>query len=77
MKFKWIGGNGHKDIDLVLHKVMKPSQQLFKGTIVDVPDSNKELLQRIQINANYEAYNEPKKVKLPKKEKTEEKKEEK
>lgn len=82
MKFKWIGGNGFKDIDLVLNKVMKPSDQLFKGTIIDVPDENVSLIRRIKLNANYEVYVEPtpkKKRKFknkPKKDKTEETKKE-
>ena len=38
MKFKWIGENAYKDIDLVLNKVMTPQQLLFKGSIVDIPD---------------------------------------
>ena len=76
MKFKWIGGNAYKDIDLVLNGIMKPNQQLFKGQIIEVPDSNKYLINRIKINGNYEVYNEPKKVIKPKKDKTKEKKEE-
>jgi hypothetical protein len=74
-KFKWIGGNGYKDIDLVLNKVMKPQQQLFNGMIIDVPDSNEYLINRIKINGNYEVYNEPKKVIKPKKEKKDKKEE--
>ena len=67
MKFKWIGGNGFKDIDLVLAGIMKPDEQLFNGTIIDIPDSNEGLLHRIQINGNYEVYAPSKKVnKLPK-----------
>jgi hypothetical protein len=78
MKFKWIGGNGFKDIDLVLYKIMTPNQLLVKGTVIDVPDDNTELIQRIKLNANYEEYVEPKKVIKPslKKEKKETKKEE-
>lgn len=75
MKFKWIGGNGFKDIDLVLAKVMKPNQQLFNGTIIDIPDSDKDLIQRIKVNANYEVYNEPKKFIKPKQETKKEKEE--
>lgn len=75
MKFKWIGGNGYKDIDLVLHKIMKPTDQLYKGKIINIPNSNKELIERIKINGNYEVYNEPKKFVKPKKDKEEEKEE--
>lgn len=70
MKFKWIGGNGHKDLDLVLSKVMSPQDILTKGRIIEIPDSETELIQRVQINGNYEVYVEPKKGgKPPKKEK--------
>lgn len=78
MKFKWIGGNGYKDIDLVLNKVMKPNDQLFNGMIIEIPNSNEYLINRIKINGNYEVYEEPKKKFVkPKKEKQNKKEEEK
>ena len=76
MKFKWIGENAYKDIDLVLNKVMTPQQLLFKGSIVDIPDDNVELIQRIKLNAKYEVYEEPKRRFKPKKEIKEETEEE-
>lgn len=76
MKFKWIGGNGFKDIDLVLNGVMKPNQQLFKGTIIDIPDDKQDLIRRVKINANYELFIEPKPKKKFTKPKKEQKKEE-
>jgi len=80
MKFKWIGGNGHKDLDLVLSKVMSPQDILTNGRIIEIPDSETELIQRVQINGNYEVYVEPKKVGRPpkkEKQKNKEKKEDK
>lgn len=61
MKFKWIGGNGFKSIDLVLYKIMAPNEQLYTGKIIEVPDDLTVLIERIKINGNFEVYNEPKK----------------
>ena len=77
MKFEWIGGNGFKDLDLALAGVMKPNEQLFKGRVIEVDDSNTELIERIKVNGNYKVYVEPKKVgRPPKKDKKKEKEEE-
>lgn len=65
MKFKWIGGNGFKDIDLVLAGIKKQDQQLYTGMVIDVPDEEARLIRRLKVNGNYEVYNEPKKVKKP------------
>lgn len=67
MKFKWIGANRVKDLDLVLAGVLKPSDELKKGMIIDVPDSKTQIIERIKVNGNYEVYSEPKKVTKPKK----------
>lgn len=76
MKFEWIGGNGFKDLDLALAGVMKPNEQLFKGRVIEVDDSNTELIERIKVNGNYKVYVEPKKVgRPPKKDKKKEKEE--
>lgn len=78
MKFKWTGQKGIKSLDLVLAGIMKPTEELFTGKIIEIPDSETELIERIKINGNYEVYTEPKKVKLPKKSiKTDKKQEEK
>ena len=65
MKFKYIGQSRVKDLDLVLAKIMKPTDVLIKGMIITVPDSETQLIKRLQINGNYEVYNEPKKFKKP------------
>lgn len=67
MKFKWIGANRVKDLDLVLAGVLKPSDELRKGMIVEIPDSKAQIIERVQLNGNYEVYVEPKKVVKPKK----------
>ena len=54
MKFKWIGSSGIKDIDLVNHGILTPDVELRKGMIIDIPDTEKELIQRVKINGNYE-----------------------
>ena len=77
MKFKWIGGNGFKDLDLVLNDIKTPDEQLFTGSIIEVPDSNKELISRLKVSGNYEEFIEPKKFIKPKKvKKNEDEKEE-
>lgn len=76
MKFQWIGGNGFKDLDLAIAGIMKPNEQLFKGRVIEVDDSNTELIERLKINGNYKVYVEPKKVgRPPKKDKKKEKEE--
>lgn len=76
MKFQWIGGNGFKDLDLAIAGIMKPNEQLFKGRVIEVDDSNTELIERIKVNGNYKVYVEPKKVgRPPKKDKKKEKEE--
>ena len=73
MKFKYRGQSRVKDLDLVLAKVMKPTDVLINGMIITVPDSDPKLIKRLQINGNYEVYNEPKKFKKPLKDKETEK----
>lgn len=83
MKFKYLGQSGVKDLDLVLAKIMKPNDILINGRIITIPDSDTQLIKRLQINGNFEVYNEPKryikpkKVKEPKKEEKETKEEDK
>lgn len=76
MKFKYTGQSRVKDLDLVLAKVMKPTDVLINGMIINIPDSETQLIKRLEINGNYEVYTEPKKFKKPfKKDKEETKKE--
>ncbi|MBQ8016468.1 MAG: hypothetical protein IJ258_00020 [Methanobrevibacter sp.] len=65
MKFKYIGQSRVKDLDLVLAKIMKPTDVLINGMIITVPDSETQLIKRLEINGNFEVYNEPKKFKKP------------
>ena len=69
MKFKWIGGNGFKDLDLAIAGIMKPNVQLFYGRVIEVDDSNTGLIERLKVNGNYKVYVEPKKVGRPPKKK--------
>ncbi len=79
MKFKYIGDLPIKNVDLVVAGIFKPNDVITKNTIIDIPDDNQLLIQRMRINGNYVECNEPKKVGKPKKEfkKKVEKKEEK
>ena len=76
MKFKYIGDSPIKDVDLVVGGVFKPREVIVKGAVFDVPDDNKKLIQRVQLNGNYVVYEEPKKPAKPtKKSKKDDKKE--
>lgn len=77
MKFKYIGDLPIKDIDLVLAGIFKPNQSIRKGTVFEVPDSNKLLIDRVKINGAYVEYVEPKKQYKPKKYTKKEEKEDK
>ena len=77
MKFKWVGLPNVKSLDLVYNEIMEPQDTLNPGDIIEIPDDNKELIQKLKANFNYEVYIEPKKAGRPKKnEKKEEKEEE-
>ncbi|MCF0115997.1 MAG: hypothetical protein HUJ56_11655 [Erysipelotrichaceae bacterium] len=54
MKFKYIGSDNSKDLDLVVYKVLEPTDILMKGTIIEVPDNMKDLIRRLRINGSYE-----------------------
>ena len=77
MKFKYTGDLPIKDIDLVLGKVFKPNQVIYKGTIFEVPDNDTKLLQKVKLNGVYEKVETPKKIVKPKKEDKKDVKEEK
>lgn len=77
MKFRWIGDNGFKDLDLVIFKILTPQDVLFTGRIIEIPDNQTHLINRIKLNGNYEEYVEPpKKVLKPRKSKKKDKEEE-
>ena len=77
MKFKWVGLPNVKSLDLVYNEIMEPQDTLNLGDIIEIPDDNKELIQKLKANLNYEVYIESKKAGRPKKnEKKEEKEEE-
>lgn len=74
MKFIYNGDLPLKDVDLVLGGVFKPDEIIVKGTIFEVPDDNKKLLQRVKLSGVYVSYTAPRKVKSKKSNKKEEKK---
>lgn len=77
MKFKYTGQLPIKDVDLVLGGVFKPTDVIVKGTVFEVPDDNKILIQRVKLGGCYEPYVEPKKkFNKPKKNLKEDKEEE-
>lgn len=68
-----------KDVDLVLAGVFKPDETIYDGTVFEVPDKDKHIIQMVKLSGIYEEYVEPKKKSKPKfkKEKEEEIEEEK
>ena len=74
MKFIYNGDLPLKDVDLVLGGVFKPDEIIVKGTIFEVPDDNKKLIQRVKLSGVYVPYTTPRKVKPKKANKKEEKK---
>lgn len=77
MKFKYIGSLPIKDSDLVIGKVFKPTDIIVKGTVFEVPDDNKLLIQRVKLSGCYEEYVAPKVTKSFKKYKKTDKEEDK
>lgn len=78
MKFKWIGGNNFKDLDLVIFKILTPQDILYTGRVIEIQDNQTHLINRIKLNGNYEEYVEPpKKVVTPRKFQKKDKKEKK
>lgn len=69
MKIIYTGQLPIKNAELALAGIFKPNQIIYNGTIFEIPDENKELIEKILLGGNYEEYVEPKKVSRPKKEK--------
>lgn len=85
MKFKYIGRAGVKSLDLTIAGITKASDVLIPDTIIEVPDDNKLLINKLRVNGNYVEVKEKPKVtvkktkkdkKQDKKDKTEDKEEE-
>ncbi len=68
MKFRYVGVSNFRDLDLVLNGVMNETDILITDTIIEVDDTKKELIRRLQINGNFEVVREkPKVTRKPKK----------
>ena len=50
MKFKWVGLPNVKSLDLVYNEIMEPQDTLNPGDIIEIPDDNKELIQKLKAN---------------------------
>ena len=75
MKFIYTGQLPIKDVDLTLAGILKPNESIYNGTVFEVPDENKSLIQRVKLSGVYEPYVEPKKnIGKPKSKKKEEEK---
>ena len=75
MKFKYTGLPNFRDLDLVINGVMEETDVLTPNLIIEVDDSKKELIQRLQINGNFEEVYEKKNKVTKVKKKKEDKKE--
>jgi hypothetical protein len=53
MNFKYVGETGFKDIDLVIYGIMEKGDELVNGMTFTVPDEQKSLIKRLQVNGNY------------------------
>jgi len=79
MKFKYVGQAGFKDLDLCIAGITNPNDVLIPDTIIEIPDTNTALIQRVKLNGNYQEIQERptvkkvKKVKENKKDKGEDK----
>ena len=76
MKFIYNGQLPIKDVDLTLAGIFKPEDTIVKGTVFEVPDNDKTLINKVKISGIYEPYIEPKKVIKPKFKSKKDKKEE-
>lgn len=76
MKFIYKGHAPIKDVDLTIEGIFKPTDVIVNGTVFEIPDENKLLIQRVEVQGIYEKFVEPKKVFKPKKDKKEIKEEE-
>ena len=75
MKFKYIGQSGFKDLTLGFYEIMNPDEVLMNGDIIEIPDSNMELIESMKLMGVYKVYNKPlKNTKKDKKQKKEDKK---
>lgn len=79
MKIIYTGQLPIKNADLTRVGIFKPSDDIRKGTVFEIPDEKIELIQRVLCGGNYQKYVEPQKKfgKFKKKEKEEKMKEEK
>ncbi len=74
MKFIY-HGQPVKNVDLVWAGIFEPSDIIVDGTVFEIPDDNKALIERVQVNGCFEEYVEPKKATKPKSKKKYNKKE--
>ena len=69
MKFKYIGRVGVKSLDLTIAGITKPTDVLIPNTIIEVPNDNTQLINKLKVNGNYVEVKEKPKVTLKKKSK--------
>ena len=74
MEFKYIGKLPMKDLDLAVHGIIDPSFVILEGFTFEVPDTETALINKLNLNGNYQKVEKVKKPKRSKKE--EDKKEE-
>jgi len=73
MKFKYVGQAGFKDLDLCIAGITNPRDELIPDTVIEIPDENTALIQRVKLNGNYQEIREkPKFKKVIKKTKNDE-----
>ena len=73
MKFKYNGEGNHKCFELVAYKIMKTSEKLKKGQIVDVPEKYDRVIDALKVSGVFEQINQSKVVKKEEEKKKEDK----
>lgn len=67
MKFKYIGPDGQKSMELIIFGIMSKDEELKQNTVYEVPDDNKTLITGLNEHGWFEIVHEPKKPSKTKK----------
>lgn len=54
MKFKYIGPNNMVSPDLVIYNIMSKEDKLANGQVLEVPDANLDMIERLNTSGLFE-----------------------
>lgn len=60
MKFKYIGPDGQKSMELIIFGIMSKDEELKQNTVYEVPDDNKTLITGLDVHGLFERVPEKK-----------------